>query len=147
MDEIIRAFDDVKFPKLMMNWKEVKQLHADGHYIGSHTMNHVMLGTMENPQEIETELLESAKTIEKELGYFPITISYPVGSYNSTTIEISKRIGYLIGLAVNQDIFDIEKNSLYEIPRIELYNEPWLKTYLRITNYLEDFKRLIKYRK
>lgn len=64
MDEIIRAFDDVKFPKLMMNWKEVKQLHADGHYIGSHTMNHVMLGTMENPQEIETELLESAKTME-----------------------------------------------------------------------------------
>ncbi len=147
MNEIYRAFDDVEFPKLMMNWDEVRQLRSERHYIGSHTVSHAMLGTMKNVQEMEKELKLSAEIIEKQMGYFPVTISYPVGSYNQTTIDISKKVGYSIGLAVHQNIYDTRKDSIFEIPRIELYNESWLKTYLRITNYLEDFKRLIGYRK
>jgi peptidoglycan/xylan/chitin deacetylase (PgdA/CDA1 family) len=147
MNEIIKAFDDVELPKLMMNWNDVRQLKNEGHYIGSHTVNHPMLGTMDNLELIEYELSFSAQVIQKELGYFPASISYPVGSYNQTTTELSKKVGYSIGLAVHQTIYDTEKNGLFEIPRIEIYNESWWKTYLRITNYLEEFKKLIRYKK
>jgi hypothetical protein len=35
---------------------------------------------------------------------------------------------------------------LFEVSRIELYNEPWWKTRLRITNILENIKSLIHYK-
>ena len=61
---------DVKLPKIMMNWDQVRELKQAGHYIGSHTVSHFMLGTMSNDNDIYEELYNSAKTIEKNLGYF-----------------------------------------------------------------------------
>jgi peptidoglycan/xylan/chitin deacetylase (PgdA/CDA1 family) len=137
--------DDVKLPKIMMNWDQVRELKQAGHYIGSHTVSHFMLGTMSNDNDIYEELYNSAKTIEKNLGYFPKTISYPVGSYNQQTIEQSKKAGYVYGLAVKQDLYNPKNDSLFEIPRIELYNESWLKTRLRISHQLEQLKKAIGY--
>ncbi len=129
-----------------MNWEDLSQLKNAGHYIGSHTITHVMLGTMSDKVLIKNELLNSAKIIEQKLGHYPITISYPVGSYNDKTKELSNEAGYTIGLAVKQKLYDPQKDNVFKIPRIELYNEPWWKTKLRITNTLEDLKSLIRYK-
>ena len=129
----------------MMDWQDLLKLTEQGHYIGSHTVSHCMLGTMDDPNEIKDELQLSGWMIEKHLGYFPKTISYPVGSYNETTINLSKEAGYTIGLAVKQKPYYPEKDGIFEIPRIELYNENWLKTRMRISNILEDIKTVIRY--
>ncbi len=147
LETVIKSFSDAELPKLMMNWDDLKQLHQAGHYIGSHTVTHCMLGTMDNLDEIRYELQHSAQTIQQHLGYFPVTISYPVGSFNETTKKLSKEAGYEIGLAVKQNTYDPQKDDVFEIPRIELYNEPWWKTRLRITNTLENIKTLIGYKK
>jgi len=141
-----QQFTDVELPALMMNWDDIRQLKNAGHYIGSHTVNHHMLGTMSNIDEISYELTASGNAIKEKLGYFPVSISYPVGSYNKTTIELSKKAGYSMGLAVKQTTFNPQKDGLFEIPRIELYNESWLKTRLRISNLLEEVKTIIHYR-
>ncbi len=146
LDRIRNTFNDVELPQLMMNWDDLKQLKNAGHYIGSHTITHAMLGTMTDESEIKNELLLSAKTIEQKLGHFPLSISYPVGSYNNTTKIISKEVGYKLGLAVNQTVYNPQKNDLFEIPRIELYNEPWWKTRMRITTSLETIKKIIRYK-
>jgi peptidoglycan/xylan/chitin deacetylase (PgdA/CDA1 family) len=146
MTRIQEAYSDIRLPKLMMNWNDLRELKNAGHYIGSHTVTHAMLGTMTNQEEIIYELRNSAQRIEKELGHFPKTISYPVGSYNETTIRLSREAGYTIGLAVKQKMYDPSKDSIFEIPRIELYNENWLKTRMRITNILETIKTAIRYR-
>ncbi|UEG50559.1 polysaccharide deacetylase family protein [Ferruginibacter lapsinanis] len=146
LDQIARSYNDIKVPELMMNWDDIKELSAAGHYIGSHTVTHCMLGTMSDETEIKHELLNSANRIQEKLGYFPLTISYPIGSYNDTTKRLSKELGYKIGLAVNQNIYDPAIEDLFEISRIELYNEPWWKTRLRISNALENIKSLIKYK-
>jgi peptidoglycan/xylan/chitin deacetylase (PgdA/CDA1 family) len=146
LNKVVESFADVELPKLMMDWNDLKQLNKLGHYIGSHTATHGMLGTMINESEIKNELLNSGKEIEKKLGYFPFTISYPVGSFNETTKRISKEVGYKIGLAVKQDIYNPKKEDLFEVARIELYNEPWWKTRLRITNSLERIKKMIGYK-
>lgn len=145
LDIIRSTYSDIDLPVLMMNWRDLNELSKAGHYIGSHTVSHCMLGTMSNEEEVRQELLQSGKHIEQHLGYFPDTISYPVGSYNETTIQISKECGYKYGLAVKQRPYDPDKDSIYEIPRIELYNESWLKTRLRITNFIETFKKIIRY--
>lgn len=143
---IISVFNDVEMPKLMMNWDDVKTLKSLGHYVGSHTVTHSMLGTMESEEDIERELLKSGNKIKSELGYFPLTISYPVGSYDERTKRLSQKVGYKIGLAVKQDTFNPKKEDLFEVSRIELYNESWLKTKMRISNSLENIKKLIRYK-
>jgi peptidoglycan/xylan/chitin deacetylase (PgdA/CDA1 family) len=145
LKRVQETFTDVDLPRIMMNWQDLLKLHEAGHYIGSHSVSHSMLGTMTDESEIKKELLLSAQVIEKKLGYFPKTISYPVGSYNETTIRLSKEAGYKIGLAVKQTLYDPSKDDVFEIPRIELYNESWLKTKLRITHILEIIKTVIRY--
>ena len=139
-----RSFDDVEIPRLMMGWNDLLQLKNAGHYIGSHTVSHCMLGTMTSEEEIKKELLNSGEKIREQLGYFPVTISYPVGSYNSHTIQHSKEAGYKIGLAVKQQPYNQTTGNLFEIPRIELYNEPWLKTRLRMEGIAQKFSKLLR---
>jgi peptidoglycan/xylan/chitin deacetylase (PgdA/CDA1 family) len=144
LKKITDTFADVNLPRIMMNWDDLSQLHRAGHYIGSHTLSHCMLGTMTDQAEIKSELLLSGQLIQKHLGYFPKTISYPVGSYNDTTIKLSREAGYSIGLAVKQKLYDPAHDSIFAVPRIELYNENWYKTKLRITNFIETIKKIIR---
>ena len=146
LKRIVETYNDVELPKLMMDWNDLRELTKAGHYIGSHTVSHSMLGTITDENEINEELVLSGQRINDELGYFPLTISYPVGSYNETTKKLSKQAGYKIGLAVKQNIYDPKKDDCFEISRIELYNETWWKTKLRISNTLENIKSLIRYR-
>jgi peptidoglycan/xylan/chitin deacetylase (PgdA/CDA1 family) len=143
---IISTYTNIKMPEMMMTWEDLLELKNSGHYIGSHTLTHGMLGTMTDENEIRRELTDSAKAIQARLGHFPITISYPVGSFNEVTKRLSKEAGYKIGLAVKQRPYNPDKEDIFEIPRIELYNEPWFKTRLRITNTLENIKSLIKFK-
>lgn len=142
MDHFSKVFNDVALPKLMMDWDDLRQLRSYGHYIGSHTITHCMLGTMNDETEIKNELSGSGNEIKTQLGYFPKTISYPVGSYNETTIRLSKEAGYQVGLAVKQRKYDPSRDSVFEIPRIELYNEAWLKTQMRINGVYGKLSKL-----
>lgn len=144
LKNVTQSFDDVVIPPFMMNWSDLQQLKNAGHYIGSHTVTHPMLGTMIEEDEITEEIFNSAKMIEERLGYLPITISYPVGSYNDTTIAASKKAGYKLGLAVKQRRFNPEFDNHFEIPRIELYNESWLKTRLRIDSIIETANKILR---
>jgi peptidoglycan/xylan/chitin deacetylase (PgdA/CDA1 family) len=103
-----------------------------------------MLGTMENVEDVRRELVESGRKIQAKLGYFPKTISYPVGSYNENVMRMSREAGYEIGLAVNQIPYDKERHNCFEVPRIELYNESWLKTRVRINNLYYRTRKLLK---
>jgi peptidoglycan/xylan/chitin deacetylase (PgdA/CDA1 family) len=143
LNRVAEEYNDTQPPSEMMNWNDLRELKNQGHNIGSHTKTHSMLGTMTNEADIMDELLTSRKRIEQQLGHLPKTISYPVGSYNETTIRLSQEAGYGIGLAVKQTSYNPEKDNVFEIPRIELYNEPWWKTRSRITNLLKDFKKII----
>lgn len=143
MNEIRNLYNDVQIPELMMNWDDLRKLDKAGHFIGSHTISHCMLGTMSNEIEIKQELVGSGKRIEDEIGYFPATISYPVGSFNETTKRLSREAGYKYGLAVKQNVYYPSKDDLFEIPRIELYNEPWPKTWLRIQNIIGRLNKII----
>jgi peptidoglycan/xylan/chitin deacetylase (PgdA/CDA1 family) len=144
LTSIENSFDDVVVPKIMMDWNDLKEIKNAGHNIGSHTKTHSMLGTMDDEEEIKKELLYSAQRIKEQLDYFPRTISYPVGSYNETTIKISREVGYELGLAVNQVPYNPKIHNQFEIPRIELYNEPWLKTILRIETIYGKLVKLVR---
>lgn len=99
LNRVAVTFDDVELPLLMMDWQDVMALKNAGHYIGSHTVSHDMLGNMTDEQEIAKQLTQSAAIIEARLGHFPLTISYPVGSFSPTVKRLAKEARYKIGLA------------------------------------------------
>ena len=146
ISEITNKINDVELPKLMMSWNDLRELKKAGHYIGSHSISHAILGTMNDLDEIYYEVRKSGEIIQKHLGDFPKSFSFPIGSFDERVVETCRKSGYKAGLAVKQQPYNPQKDSIFEIPRIELYNEPWWKTKRRITHDLEKFKKLLGYK-
>lgn len=143
LESIFEQCNDVPVPEnRMMNWKEVGQLAADGFIIGSHSHTHPLLASLQDVSEIETELELSAQRIKTELGFFPSTISYPIGSFDERVKKIAKEKGYQFGLAVEQQFYNPEKNDLFQIPRVELYQEPWWKVQMRMKGIYSALKKI-----
>ena len=143
LKHIIENFNDVNSPEgMMMNWNEIKNILSESVEVGSHTVNHPPLATLENENEIKSELYESGERIKLMTGKFPDVISYPVGSYDHRVMRIAKETGYRFGLAVNHKIYKPERDNLFEIPRLELYNEGFLKTKLRTTGFYSSVKNI-----
>ncbi len=135
LQNLLRSFNDVTIPSdLMMSWKEVKQIINAGVEVGSHTVTHPPLATL-SKVDLDKELQESKAEFFNNTGINTRVISYPVGSYNQQVKEASLLAGYDFGLAVNHTIHDVNNGDAFEIPRIELYNEPFWKSWLRIKQY------------
>jgi len=144
-EQAIHSLNDVEAPQnLMMTWREINEIKTAGTVIGSHTVSHPLLAKIENDTEIENELSVSAKNIKENTGEFPVTISYPIGSFDERVKNIAQKTGYKFGLAVEQKTYESTKQDLFEVPRIELYNEPLLKTKLRINGTLEKIKKVLR---
>lgn len=140
-----RNFADVILPRIFLNWEQVRQLDAAGFTIGSHTCTHPLLASMQNEGAILQELNESYNIISKQVGKPPLTISYPVGSYDDRVIRLAKDSGYAFGLAVKQRFYQPLQDDIMAIPRVELYNENWPKTHLRITGLMNTVKSWLRY--
>ena len=143
-DHIRNMLDDVPMPELMMNWDQLAELIQLGHRVGSHSVSHPMLASIEDPEELALELSVSAMRIEEKLGHFPKTISYPIGSFNDQVVDQAIAAGYQFGLAVQQRDFLWPQDDIYRVPRVEVYNETWLKTWLRLSGWLPKMKRLMR---
>ena len=142
-EHIGSVLGDVQMPELMMDWDHLAEMVRLGHRVGSHSVSHPMLASIEDPEELGLELSVSAMRIEEKLGHFPKTISYPVGSFNDHVVEQSIAAGYEFGLAVQQRDFQWPKDDVYRVPRVEVYNEKWFKTWLRLSGWLPTLKRLM----
>lgn len=145
MKAILEQCDDVPHPAgQMMSWSDIRQLQQSGYTIGSHTHSHPMLGALESEQEIQDELSISAGRIKAETGKAPVTISYPINSFDERVIRIAKACGYKYGLAVGQKFFRYNEEQLLSIPRLELYQERWWKTRVRMSGLISRLKKYDK---
>ncbi len=142
----------VKFPSRavqreeLMSWEQIKEIaNTDGLSIGSHTVSHRVLSTIENHEELR-ELQDSRIFLQQKLSCEINSIAYPVGGYHAFS-ERTKRnahqAGYTLGFSFNTgtnyntitDSFDIkrispEKNlSIYKVnvilPRLFTNNNPF----------------------
>jgi peptidoglycan/xylan/chitin deacetylase (PgdA/CDA1 family) len=76
-----------------MNWQQIKELRDAGMIIGSHGMTHRIL-TVLKEKELDYELGESKKILEKELGSEIKNLSIPRGFCNKKVIGKAKKLGY-----------------------------------------------------
>lgn len=142
-NSILNQCDDVPLPAgKMMSWDDVRQLSNSGFTIGSHSHTHPLLGSLKNEEEIKSELEISFDRISSEVQQNPVTISYPIGSFDERVKRISSQCGYKYGLAVEQKFYHSENCDLFSIPRVELYQEPWWKTKARISGIYGRAKQI-----
>jgi peptidoglycan/xylan/chitin deacetylase (PgdA/CDA1 family) len=125
-----------------MSWEDIRLLQQAGFYIGSHSHTHPMLAALEDEKEIKEELSRSAAIITQELGKAPLTISYPIGSFDDRVIRLAGEVGYRFGLAVEQKFFHYGQDPIMTIPRVELYQESWWKLGLRMNGVYQKAKQL-----
>ena len=79
IDIIEKRLGKPKFEKpLMLNWDEVREMHAAGIHFGAHTVNHPIL-TNVSLDEAKQEIAESKQVIEKELNAGIKHFAFPNG--------------------------------------------------------------------
>jgi peptidoglycan/xylan/chitin deacetylase (PgdA/CDA1 family) len=129
-----------------MNWDDIKLLLAEGHEIGSHTLTHCKLSSINN-EDAEYELRQSFNKI-KEITKTAVHFAYPYGRYFHITPFLFKliyEIGYIScasaerGVHVN-GFLDFNQNLLIRRDHIML---DWKLNH--ILYFLNRNRKRIKY--
>lgn len=145
ISSLVDNFNDVKKPDgMMLTWKELNEIKAAGIEIGSHSITHSTLASVEDENELKQELEVSAKILIEKLGIISPVFSYPCGSYNERVKTFTQNAGYKAGLAVNGRLYNPSKDDLFEVPRIELYNQSWIKTKMRMNGTVSFVEKILK---
>jgi len=79
-----------------MTWDQLRELAAEGHAIGAHTVNHLNIAEM-GEAAAERELAEPLARIRSEIGVRDIAYAYCFGRKSDITPErreLARRIGY-----------------------------------------------------
>lgn len=106
------------FEKIYLNKKNIEEMKEDGHIIGSHTVNHKILSSLDYKGQ-KFEISRSFKTLSKFYSPDFKAISYPYGykfTYNDNTISILD----------NQDVnfgFIFDNNENLDFKRFEISRE------------------------
>lgn len=77
----------------LMTWSEIRQIHQQGHEIGSHSITHALMPQCVD-QDLKYEIVESRKRLESELNADITSFCYPNGDYDERAIETVLQAGY-----------------------------------------------------
>ncbi len=84
-------------------WDQLREMQKSGLVtIASHTVNHLNLKDL-SEKEIEKEVTESKKILEKELGVSIDYFTYPEGDFTDRARDQIKKAGYKAALAMSLD--------------------------------------------
>lgn len=110
-------------PFTAVTWDQLGEMQAQGLNVGSHTVSHPILSTL-NETDLKHELLASAENIKANLGQFPKGICYPNGrmsDINDTVLAQAKALGYEYGLLARN--IQINKNEPFLIGRLPSHSD------------------------
>ena len=86
--------DDPDIPRLRrMPWDQLRQLVAAGVAIGSHTVNHPQLSTVDDAG-LRHELYDSRQVIHDQLQAPVPALAYPYGDYDARVVRAAEGMGY-----------------------------------------------------
>ncbi len=98
-----------------LSLSDIKYLHSIGWKIGNHSATHSNFNRLSG-EEIENEIVNSKKTLEKKLGFQINYFAYPKGKFNSKIINAVKKAGYKGAFAAFPGVIN-SKTDRYIIPR------------------------------
>jgi len=99
---------------------QIKQLSDAGWEIGSHTMSHVYLTTVEN--NLDYEIRNSLVELQKKYNVKVTSIAYPFGDIDSTVATYTSHAGYTNGVGLGTT-YQHGLSDLYYLVRMEVRQE------------------------
>lgn len=109
---------DVQSPELM-NWENVRAMKSAGHGIGSHTLSHRVLATLDRASQ-QREIHQSKRELEAVVGGSVSSFAYPVGGpahYNADSVDLAREAGYACAFTFNTGIARIPVKDRFQVPR------------------------------
>ena len=82
-----------------MTWSQIADLAASGWEIGSHTVSHPHLTTLDSAS-LASELGQSKAACEDKLGIACSSIAYPYGDVDARVVDAARAAGYVAGAAL-----------------------------------------------
>lgn len=124
-EQLRAAAGHPEMPRVMLTWDEVREMHALGMTIGSHTMTHPNLPSA-GLAAARSELASSRARLEQEISA-PVTMfSYPNGGadrYLTADVQRAvKEAGYRAA-TTSRNAFATAASDLYALERIEVEEE------------------------
>lgn len=121
---------------IWMTWEMIRELAANGHDIGGHTVTHPVLAQCSSEQQRE-EILENRNRLTAELGQAPLAFSYPVGQphmFTETTHTLLSELGYRWGFSFYGNYTRPGAANPFDLPRCAIdYNQPTPLFHARLT--------------
>ncbi|WP_083927954.1 polysaccharide deacetylase family protein [Desulfobacter curvatus] len=90
-----------------LTWQDLRQLKADGFYIGSHSTSHSDLSRKLEEEtndaygkRLYREIVVSKQTLDRKLNQNTTIFSFPYGRYNKHVMALSRKAGYEMAVSV-----------------------------------------------
>lgn len=120
-----------------MNVDQIIEMYNAGWEIGSHSMNHLDLTTLDAERQ-RYEIIQSRKQLQKKLGVPILTFAYPYGSNDSISVETVKAAGYIAGMGATGWRWNQGKDNLFVLQRCEIKGWEDAKTFIRFLPWWGD---------
>lgn len=108
--------------RVMLTWDEVREMHALGMTIGSHTMSHPNLPSA-GLQATHEELVASREVLEREVGAPVAMFSYPNGGadrYLTPEVQQAVREAGYLAATTSRNGFAGKQSDLFGLERIQV---------------------------
>lgn len=138
--------------RLMLSWREIKEMHQSGIEFGGHTLTHPDLTRL--PAELlEAEVIGGRRVIEDALGSKVDTFAYPLGRYNERCRKLvsrhfvcacSDRLGLL---HKTSDAYAMERVDSYYLRNLSLFSAFHTKSftfYIRARGIPRQMRRAVE---
>lgn len=103
-----------------VSWSQIRELSQKKILIGSHSLTHRWLPHLSDYQELRSEIVDSKKRIEDEIGREVRHFSYPVGGVDERVAEFVKRAGYGAAWVAGARPSVLVKDPLFSIRRLKV---------------------------
>ena len=113
----------------LLDASELRDMQSAGMEIGSHTVNHARLTTLDDAQ-MKDELLHSKASLEALLGKPVNSFAYPYGSWDARCVEAVEQAGYTAACTTRTG-WALRDQSPFQLRRLTIFNTDTLSSFAR----------------
>jgi peptidoglycan/xylan/chitin deacetylase (PgdA/CDA1 family) len=101
-----------------MNWDQLREMHAQGMSIQSHTVSHSDLRGLSST-DLQEELVGSRQALAAAIGEPSYVLCYPAGAYNGKVIEAVQAAGYVMAVTTDEGS-PCEPDGIFRLKRLRV---------------------------
>ncbi len=111
-----------------MTWSDARRLVEMGMSVGSHTLSHPNLTTLDE-DKIEKEFSESRRILEQKLNITCEHLAYPYGYSTETARQVARRAGYRTAVRSGIPAWNQRGDDLFALDRVAMHRASWMAPY------------------